>query len=76
MRLPWHRTRVPPQAIEDAEAAVAAADEHLALVKEREPEVRAVVDRLRELRQSNHFSERLAEMLAEQPRGGHRAHGD
>jgi len=73
MRLPWRRTRLPEHAVEEAAAARAAAGEHLAQARERDPEVRRVARELREIREANHFSERLAAMLRES-RAGHAPH--
>jgi hypothetical protein len=69
MRLPWRKARVPARDVEEATAARTAAGEHLALARERETEVRRVAGTLRELRESNHFSERLAAMLRESGHG-------
>ena len=62
---------MPEHAVEEATAAKSAAGEHLAQARERDPEVRRVAMELRRLRESNHFSERLAAMLHDEPRGHH-----
>lgn len=69
MRLPWRKTRLPQHETADALAAKAAAAEHLAQAHARDPEVRRVARQLRELRESNHFSERLREMLRTEGQG-------
>lgn len=74
MRLPWRKARVSEHAVEEATAAKAAAGEHLAQARDRDPEVKRIARGLREIRESNHFSERLAAMLRDEPRGHHAPH--
>jgi hypothetical protein len=74
MRLPWGRRAERDGQLADARQAVAEAKQGARAVEEREPQVRQVVDNLREIRQSNHFSERLAAVLREYPRGHHAPH--
>jgi hypothetical protein len=74
MRLPWRRERARPAAAVDetgpnetglleSEAAESDALMQLAEAHNRSREVHAVVARLRELRESNHFAERVAQAL-------------
>jgi len=74
MRLPWHKARVAPERLEEARAEAAAAQERLDQTRARGPEVRRLAASLRELRQENHFSERLAAMLTQEGKG-HAPHG-
>ena len=69
MRLPWHRSRIAPGRLEEAEAEAAAAQERLERARARDPEVRRIMRELRELRQHNHFSESLAAMLRQEGDG-------
>lgn len=76
MRLPWKREPSRPPAADESGLAQAAAAQRDALAglqqaRHRSPEVRAVVDRLRELRESNHFAERVQQAL----RDGYGPHG-
>lgn len=74
MRLSWRKTRITEAAFEEGRAAARAGSEHLAQAREREHDVRQVAARLKEIRQSNHFSERIAAMLREEPGGRHAPH--
>lgn len=49
--------------LRDAQRAQAAAEGGLAATARRTPEIEEVVGKLRRLRESNHFSERIVEML-------------
>lgn len=71
MRLPWHKAQIPPERLEEAQAACAAAQEHLDEAIARGPEVREVSQTLREIRRKNHIAESLRALLEE----GHHAHG-
>lgn len=70
MRVPW-RNRLPEHAIEEAQAAVCAAGEHLAQARARDREVRIVSSGLRRARERNGFSEGLAAMLRAEAGRGH-----
>lgn len=74
MRLPWRKTRLPECVLDEAVAARAAAGEHLAQARERDPEVRQVARGLKEIRERNGFRDGLRAMLDAEPRGHHAPH--
>lgn len=54
----------PVEGLADARRAVAAGERALAATRRRTPEIRALGQLLRELRQENHFAERVEQMLS------------
>lgn len=65
MRVPWRRRA----RTDESAAAVRKAQRALQESEKPGPEVAALVARLRAMRETNHFSERVAQMLQDQRHG-------
>lgn len=59
----------------EAQTAVAAGRRRLAAAQRKTPEIRALGQLMRELREENHFAERVTEMLSPPDEGNGHVHG-